>query len=301
MPPLRFLVAESELASERKERRDSVGQSSGETYEAFLGKLLPSASIDLFRPIEHASRAPDLAGYDAVFLTGSPMHVQDETPDTRRVVEFMRAVFRSGTPSFGSCAGLQVATVAAGGKVRSLPMRVEAGFARRITPTEAGQHHPLLAGRPASYDALTIHSDEVEELPDGATRLAGNAITSVQAAEIRWEGGVFWGVQYHPELTLGEVAAALRRQGDELIAAHLVRDAGEVEIYAGSIDALDRAPDDPGLAWRLGLDREVTDPERRSREVRNFVESLVLKIADRRGRSPGRRSAATGTRTLLQA
>ncbi|WP_348272292.1 gamma-glutamyl-gamma-aminobutyrate hydrolase family protein [Methylobacterium sp. UNC378MF] len=67
-------------------------------------------------------------------------------PETRRTVAFMRAVFASGTPSFGSCAGLQVATVAAGGTVRPNLRGYEAAFARRITATERGRSHPLLAG-----------------------------------------------------------------------------------------------------------------------------------------------------------
>ncbi len=151
-----------------------------------------------------------MAEYDAVFLTGSPLHLYEETPETRRTVAFMRSVFASGTPAFGSCAGLQVAKVAAGDSVRPNARRLEAGFARRITPTADGRSHPLLAGRPAAFDAPAIHTDEVDALPPGATLLAGNRLTAVQAAEIRFDGGVFWGGQYHPEIGLDEVAGALR-------------------------------------------------------------------------------------------
>ena len=48
----------------------------------------------------------------------------------------------------------------------------------------------------------------MESLPPGATLLATNAVTAVQAAEIRSGRGTFWGVQYHPEISLAEVAAA---------------------------------------------------------------------------------------------
>ena len=61
----------------------------------------------------------------------------------------------------------------------------ETPFARRITPTCAGRAHPCSAAAPPAYDALTVHSDEVEALPDGAKLLATNAVTHVQAAEIR--------------------------------------------------------------------------------------------------------------------
>jgi GMP synthase (glutamine-hydrolysing) len=275
---LRFLVAESETPEARQQRRKSVGRSSGETYLDILGKLAPGATCDRIQPADADAALPPgatLAGYDAVFLTGSPLHLYEETPETRRTVAFMRSVFASGTPAFGSCAGLQVATVAAGGSVRPNARRLEAGFARRITPTGEGRAHPLLAGRPASYDAPAIHTDEVEALPPGAVLLAGNRLTAVQAAEIRFDGGVFWGVQYHPEIGLDEVAGALRRQADSLVEAGLARGKDDVEAYACQVDDLHREPGRRDLAWRLGLDEQVTDESLRLTEARNFVEALT--------------------------
>lgn len=287
MTTLRFLVAESETEEDRERRRASVGRSSGETYLDTLRGIAPDAAGDLARPAEDGAAVPDVAalgGYDAVFLTGSPLHVYEDTPEVRRQLAFMRDVFRSGTPSFGSCAGLQVATAAAGGTVRRNRRGREAAFARRITATAEGRGHPLLAGRPATWDALAIHSDEVEHLPESATLLAGNGVSAVQAAEIRHEGGIFWGVQYHPELPMGEVAAALRRQSADLIEGGLAQDEAAVEAYASLIDALHREPERRDLAWQLGLDPQVTDAEKRVTELRNFIEHLVRPTRRARGR-----------------
>lgn len=286
--PLRLLVAESEPPQAREARRGSVGRSSGEMYLDVLRALAPEATCDRVKPADAGAGLPEgemLEGYDAVFLTGSPLHLYQDTPEVRRDVAFMRAVFASGTPSFGSCAGLQVATVAAGGTVRRMPAAREAAFARRIAPTQVGRAHPLLAGRPAAYDAPAIHTDEVETLPDGALLLAANRVTRVQAAEIRYDGGVFWGVQYHPELGLDEVAGALRRQSDGLIREGLAQSTDEVETHAALIEALHRNPERRDLSWRLGLDDEVTDTDRRRAELRNFIEHLVEPTRRERGRA----------------
>jgi GMP synthase (glutamine-hydrolysing) len=194
-------------------------------------------------------------------------------------------VFASGTPAFGSCAGLQVATVAAGGTVRRNARGREAAFARRITPTEAGAAHPLLAGRPAAYDAPAVHTDEVGTLPEGAVLLASNRVTRVQAAEIQWEDGIFWGVQYHPEISLREVAAAVRRQAGDLIEEGFASAPGDLDAYASAVEALHDEPERRDLAWRLGLDEEVTDPDRRVTELRNFIERLVRPVRSRRHRA----------------
>lgn len=284
----RFLIAESESPDARKRRRQSVGRSSGETYSATLQDLYPGADSQLVRPAEEGAEpfsADTLRGYDAVFLSGSPLHVYDDAPEVRRQLDFMRAVFASGTPSFGSCAGLQVAVAAAGGTVRKKQGAHEAGFARRITATDAGRRHPLLDGRDTAWDAPAIHSDEVERLPDGATLLALNPASPIQAAEVRMGPGVFWGVQYHPELPLGEIAGALRRQADGLVEQGLARGPNDVESLAGLIEELGETPDRQDLAWRLGVNAQVTDPALRTLELRNFIRHLVLPTRAERGRS----------------
>jgi GMP synthase (glutamine-hydrolysing) len=285
--PLRLLVAESESPPDRDARRCSVGRSSGETFLKTLGELAPGAVLDRAKPSDSDGDIPsgsDLASYDAVILTGSPLHLYQETPETRRQIEFMRAVFAAGTPAFGSCAGLQVATVAAGGTVRPNARGAEAPFARNIAPREAGVNHPLLAERPERFDAPSIHSDEVESLPEGALLLASNSHTGVQAVEIRSGEGVFWGVQYHPELSLGEVAAAIRRQADDLVKKGALESHGAVEEEAGLIERLDRDPTDGEAASRLRLGPDVIAIDNRRRELRNFIDRLVLPTRSRRSR-----------------
>jgi len=282
---LKLLIAESEPPEARDTRRAGTGRSSGESFVDALRDILPTALFHNVRPAEPSGAADAIESYDAVFLAGSPVHAYDDTPRVRANLDFMRAVFRSGVPSFGSCAGLQLAVVAAGGAVRPNPRGHEIGFARRIAPTAEGCRHSLLDGRPSAYDAAAIHSDEVQALPGrDAVALAGNAASAVQAAEVRCDGGTFWGVQYHPELPLDEVAQAVRRQADALLERGLARTPADVEAQAGLIEAMGQEPDRLDLAWRLGLDRETTDRARRQTELRNFIRHLVGPTRSRRGR-----------------
>jgi GMP synthase (glutamine-hydrolysing) len=136
-----YLVAQSELPEQREARRQRAGKSAGETYAATLRQMRPGAQVSLISPADEDAVMPsrsELATFDAVFLTGSPMHVYEETPPVERQLAFMRAVFASGVPSFGSCAGLQVAVAAVGGRVRKMPERMEAG-------SRAGSARPRLA------------------------------------------------------------------------------------------------------------------------------------------------------------
>ena len=277
MRAMRFLVVESETEEDRESRRASAGKSSGETYQATLEQIVPGVTVERVAPADDNApviKPGALSAFDAVFITGSPLHVYEPAPEVERQLAFMRAVYASGTPSFGSCAGLQLAVAAAGGTVRPMPGRIEAAVARRITATEAGLIHPLLAGRPSAWDAAAIHTDEVETLPPGATLLAGNGVTKVQAVEIRHGAGVFWGIQYHPELAPGEIAAAIRRQAASIVDAGLAADPSVVERRAELLDRIHRDPQDRAARWELGVDDEFAVEDRRRTELSNFIAAI---------------------------
>lgn len=278
-----YLIAQSETPDEREARRQHAGKSSGETYAATLRQLDDDCEIDIVEPADEGAPTytpEQLAKYDAIFLSGSPLHVYEDSPAVRRQLAFMRAVFAAGTPSFGSCAGMQVAVAAAGGTVRRMPDRMEAGISRRIVPTSDGRDHPLLKGRAPAWDAPAVHTDEVECLPEGAILLASNSVTKVQAVEIRHDKGIFWGVQYHPELAMGEIAVALRRQADLLVSSGLADAPDEVRDRADLLERLHHDPERRSLRWRLGVDGEFADEEGRRREMINFL--AALSMLDRR-------------------
>jgi GMP synthase (glutamine-hydrolysing) len=285
---LRFLVVEGNTRGARQAHREAYGHMPSESYAAVLQDIEPDAVCDLAFPADEGANLPDSAGlesYDGIVLTGSHLNLYDRTPEILRQVDLMRAVYASRTPCFGSCWGLQVAAVAANGDVGKNPLGREVGFARRLTPTETGRAHPLLMGRPAAYDAPAIHLDMVTALPDDCTILAANAVSPVQAAEIRQDGGVFWGVQYHPEFSLGELAVILERRTDILVREGFCQSPEEAASYVADLAALHDKPDTAHLAWRHGLDAEVLDQERRTREIRNFVEHRVRPEQSARGRA----------------
>ena len=80
-----------------------------------------------------------LSDFDGVMVPGSPLHIYDPTPCVSRQIDFARAAFVAGVPVWGSCWGLQLATVALGGSVRRNPRGRELPIARAITVTETGR------------------------------------------------------------------------------------------------------------------------------------------------------------------
>ena len=280
MSSLRFLIFDSEPEAARQKKRAQGHAPSAESFAQTLMRIHPGAVVEEFAPAETVG-APSggITSFHAVFLSGSPLHFYKDTDDVRPIIEFMRAVFESGVPSFGSCAGLQIATVAAGGEVGEKGGRREAGIARLIFQTSQGLKHPLLSGRAPSFDAPAVHSDEVRKLPADAVLLASSKETKVQAAEIRLNGGLFWGVQYHPEISLQEVANALVNERQELLDGGFVHTNSDLDRYVERLGELDRNPNRLDLAWQLGLSAELVDPWQRTIEIRNFIDLILEKSA----------------------
>lgn len=286
--PLRLLFVDGNTRDQRASYVRDYGASPAEAYATEVAAIAPGIISDICLPADEGSNLPDGAGlesYDGIFLTGSALHIYEIQPAVTRQIELMQAIYASGTPCFGSCWGIQMGSVAAGGTVTANPNGREVGFARRIAPTEIGRGHPLLAGRPAAFDAPAIHLDTVALPPHGTTILASNSVSQVQAAEIRHNGGTFWGVQYHPEFSLGLVASILGRMVPELIREGFRKDETAAKDWLEDLRTLDADPARQDLAWAHGLDREVLDAERRVTELRNFIDRRVKPHASERGRA----------------
>ena len=281
--PLHLLVVSSETPDQQAKRRKVSGAASHETYAETLRRLDDTCVVAQASCIDETRPPSGFGGYDGILFAGSPIQMHGGGPAQRAAAAFAEAVFAAGTPSFGSCAGLQIAATAAGGTTKPRDAHMEAGFARGITRTLAGQGHPLLRGRPEAWDAPAMHSDVVDRLPPGAFSLAATPNTAVQVAEIRHGQGVFWGVQYHPEISIGEIADALRREAPDLVADVLARDEDEVAARAELLDRLHAHPDRDDLARRLGIGPDVIDPTRRTTELRNFLDHLRATALTRSG------------------
>ncbi|MCG5247055.1 type 1 glutamine amidotransferase [Methylorubrum extorquens] len=283
---LRLLIADGNDRDGRAKREAAVGQTTSQAFASVVADLAPEVACTLVNPADaEAAIGSDLAGFDGMVLTGSTLRLADDGPAVRRQLDLMRAALEAGLPVFGSCWGMQVAAAIAGGDVGENPRGPEYGFARRLTATGDGAAHPLLTGRAPAWDAPAIHLDAVVGAPSGARVLAANAMLDVQAIEIRYGRGLFWGTQYHPETDLDELAAMLRLSADAVVSAGLAADHAAVEAYAGEISDLDGSEGATRRhrAWRLGIGADVLESVQRRREIGNFLECLLKSSAHNRG------------------
>jgi GMP synthase (glutamine-hydrolysing) len=280
---LALLVLDGYPAEGRAALRSVGASEAGPLYARILQELAPEARVAVGTPADPDWELPPGTGpesFDGMLWTGSSLTIHREG-DARvaRQLALVRAAFRAGVPSFGSCWGAQLAAVAAGGRCAEHPRGREFGVARQIQLSEAGREHPLFRGKPASFDAFTSHQDQVVALPPGARLLASNDWSRVQALCVEQGAGSFWAVQYHPEYDLAEVAALCRLRAAELVAQGQFPDPAAAEAWASGAEALHADPARRDLAEALRVGAELLDPLRRRREVSNWLSALVQPTA----------------------
>jgi GMP synthase (glutamine-hydrolysing) len=99
-------------------------------------------------------------------------------------------------PVLGICAGLQLLTKFAGGRIEHMEAR-GAEPERGYLPLEVLDDGDLLAGLPARAAVFQDHEDEVFDLPPDFRLLARTDGCEVQAFAA--PGRRWWGTQFHPE------------------------------------------------------------------------------------------------------
>jgi len=273
----RILIIDGNVAAMRARQRAALGYDSGEGYARVLLEIDSTLTIDIIKGADAEPGLPTgvgLADYDGVTMTGSALNIEQGGAAVERQIQLAKAVFAAGVPYFGSCWGLQVAVSAAGGSVRANPRGREFGIARRIALSEAGRAHPLYAGKPAVFEAPTIHRDEIATLPAGAEILASNDF-GLQAAAFSHARGAFWGVQYHPEYDYVDLAAAAERYAETLIDEGLFHDRAAHAAYVADLRSLQSEPADTALLWRHGIGAAMGNVALRRLELRNWLESRV--------------------------
>lgn len=274
----RVLVVEGDPPEVIEQAGAAGAPPSGLHFGAVLRELDPSLEIEIVTPSfpDFDAREASFEGVVGVALTGASVPWSADAREAAPHRQFLNRVFDHDVPVYGSCWGLQVATVVLGGSIGACARGPEFGIARNLTLTEAGRRHPLYAGKPTAFDAVAMHGDEVDRPPEGAVILAGNAHSTVQA--FAYEQGMinFWGAQYSPELGLDAIAHALSRPDQpRYLAPEIAEDPAVAAQIAEDFLAMEMDPEaEAALTWRYGITEDTAFFDKRSIEIGNWVAQL---------------------------
>jgi GMP synthase-like glutamine amidotransferase len=173
--------------------------------------------LDEWSVVDDPAPARPVDEYDAVLVFGGHMNVdeEDEHPWLRDEDELIRTLVARKVPLLGVCLGGQLLAKAAGAHVGPSP-ESERGFFR-VELTDEADGDPLFGSLPHEFDVFSMH-EYAFHVPEGAVELARSRVCS-QAFRL---GDRAWGVQFHPEVRVEQVAEWVREDaqpnGDAIVA-----------------------------------------------------------------------------------
>lgn len=273
---MKFLIIDSYSKASRAKLNEAGMSYAWKLYVDMLLKYMPEAEYDVFFPsdtkIEDFPKAEKLSSYTGIIWTGSDLDINEtHIPSNVGQIKLAELAYEIGSDSWGSCWGLQIAAVAAGGTVVKNPKGREMGFGRKITKTKEGMDHPMLKGKSPSYYAFESHYDIVGEVPDGGVILARNPFSGIQAMVINHKKGTYWASQYHPEYNLYEVARLTLAREKLLTEQGFFKDHDDMQSHVDKMEELYRDPERTDLIWQLGIDDDIIDDTIRQSEFKNWL------------------------------
>ncbi len=162
----------------------------GSQYAMLIARRIREAGV-YSQVVQHdisAEKIREIAP-KGLILSGGPGKVYDDSaprcdPD----------IFKLKIPTLGICYGLQAGCDAFGGTVRSSNER-EYGRKKIFILS----HDELFNGLDDEIEVWMSHGDQIETPPDNFLTLAST--NSCPHAAVRDDSGMFWGIQFHPEVT----------------------------------------------------------------------------------------------------
>jgi len=144
----------------------------------------------------------ELAGYDGIFLSGSPHGAYEDIPFIHREHELIQKAAEMGIPMLGVCFGQQILASALCGRDQVFRREAcEVGY-KHLDVTKAADDDEIAGELGAGFDMFVWHNDEVRGDHPDMTIIA--TTDDCPNHVFRYRDLPIWGIQGHPEVTVEE-------------------------------------------------------------------------------------------------
>ncbi|MCB1705258.1 MAG: GMP synthase [Halioglobus sp.] len=164
-------------------------------FAALLGAVDPTLEFTVY-DVEQGQYPADIDEVDAYLITGSKSGVYEDKPWIPPLMAFVRELHRRRKKLVGICFGHQLVAQALGGEVQKSPKGWGMGLhTHRFNAVPVWHDHG-----DRDLEILVSHQDQVLEVPDEATVLAGSAFCEHAVIQV---GDHILTFQGHPEFVPG--------------------------------------------------------------------------------------------------
>ena len=198
-----------------------------ENLKNIVLKLDPSLKVTIINPEnddETSKVLENMDQYDGIIFTGGAMRLNDMTDVIKKHINFASNCFKHNNKILAICWGLQVCSVAAGGKVAAGKNGAHIGIATDVEINDEGKNNPIFKNKKFRFNTPAFNFDEVCELPKGATLLASDKVNKNMGVYFKSGNSEIWGLQYHPDYEYWQMVNLSNARMGKMIAKEYFRD-----------------------------------------------------------------------------
>ena len=176
--------------------------SCSENLKNLVLKLEPNSTIKIINPArdqDTKSALENINNYHGIIFTGGAMRLNDMTDEIKKHIDFASNCFKYENKILAICWGLQVCSVAAGGKVAPGKNGAHVGIASDIEINDEGRKNLIYKDKKLKFTSPAFNYDEVCETPEDATLLSSDKVNKVMGLYFTSGKSKIWGLQYHPD------------------------------------------------------------------------------------------------------
>lgn len=196
----------------------------GKKFTTLLQPLRPDWRFDVVS-VKDGVFPASADSYDGYVITGSPASVNGPEDWVEQLKSLIRDVEARRIPMFGACFGHQAIAVALGGSV----VVADKGWGLGTASTHFDRQAPWMEPFRDHLVLFAAHQEQVQDLPEGAEVLGGDAFCPIGAYRI---GDHVFATEYHPEMTHGFIAELLDELDGKLDADTIAKARATLEIPA---------------------------------------------------------------------
>ena len=220
MSNLNILIVEGNDPKNNEFFKKAAKASCSENLKNLVLKLEPNSEIKIINPArddQTKNALENIKNYDGIIFTGGAMRLNDMTDEIKKHINFASDCFKFDNKILAICWGLQVCSVAAGGKVASGINGAHIGIASDIEINDEGQKNPIYKNKKLKFTSPAFNYDEVCEMPHGATLLSSDKVNKVMGLHFISGKSEIWGLQYHPDYEYWQMINLSSARKDRII------------------------------------------------------------------------------------
>ena len=231
MSSLELLIVEGNTRKENLNFKEAGCVPQSKNFEEQIKSIIPNCKIDIVEPGDEIGVNKiigKLNRYNGIIFTGSTLRINEESEEVKKHIKFVKKCFEKEKKIFAACWGLQITTIAAGGKCRTSPKGPHVGIAQNIEINENGRKDKLYSTKPKKFTTPAFNYDEVVVPPKNSVLLASNSINKYQALYFKVGKSEIWGLQYHPEIPYDYMIKLIKHRSKNLIEKKIFKDSNEI-------------------------------------------------------------------------